>query len=422
MKKALPYVFLLIAFNSFAQISSYKNLLLPDVDLHRFTLSGNFDYRLDSANSDFDFPLSASLSGYKNHRYKQTFYSAGLYNGILRKRDGDFLRTNSTSILSLSINQTRYSKNYFFIRAQASVNYDLRFGTNNNEVGYRRTRTLRNNTNLSFGKGRLEPIDWAIRAGFMNKSLLKSGAINNDLSEEVLLELARTMAVQDRSRFFENRFYNIRRVRAIDSVISKNGIEINELEFYTTINDQYYFAPQRGMFTGSRIELTTNTQTEFKRDLAFIVADSFDRNLQSLVYNFGIRYEYHLPQNLYLHHAFYFGFNFGNGQYQRRAYSPDFITNIHDFDNRFNISARYQFNWFPSTRTAFNFSTSAYYSFIDNGISFNQSTNISLNYFVNRRLSYGLNANLLYEYNKLGPGVSSGMRVRCNGSLIYQLW
>ncbi|MFY0674117.1 MAG: hypothetical protein JXQ87_11965 [Bacteroidia bacterium] len=390
MKKVLPYLLLLLTTSSFAQIKTFKDLALPDVELHQFILSSDFSYRSNSLNPGYnlEFPINLRLNGYKNYRYRQTFYNVYIGNELYVQNISRAINSTGTGF---SIDHTRYNNKYFFFRIWNNSSFSNNYRITDNEDGfttYRRTFAS-NRTSISIGRGRLEPIDWAIRAGFMNEALKKSGAISNDIPEDVLLKLARTMAVEDRSRFFEPRFYNIRRIKSLDSVMAKNSIAINALEYYTTLNDQYFFAPRRNVLSGSRIEFVINQNAE--NDYRFRVSDSLDnidQTLQALQYFATLRYEYHLPVNLHLHQQLSISLSYGDALVNRTINYPNDVNVASGFAQNSNLAAAYQLQWFPSTRTSLNWRTNGRYALFTDNQSIGFNTGITLDVFINRRLQY----------------------------------
>jgi hypothetical protein len=423
MKKALPYLLLLITSSSFAQIESYKNLLLPNVELHQFTISSTLDFRGGSSGTNLDFPINANFYGYKNYRYRQTFYSANVSNWTYM-RPLNNQRLNSSGA-SFSIDHTRYNSNYLFFRVNTNGSLSNNYQLTENEDGLTKAwaTLVANRTSLSIGKGRLEPIDWAIRASFMNKNLVKSGGISGDLPEDVLLELAKTMASVDRSRFYENRFYNIRRIKALDSVMQKNGIDYSPLEYFTTLNDQYFFTPRRNVFTGSRIQFTINQWAE--NEYQFRVSDSlenYDRTDQKLQYFAALSYEYHLPKNLHLHHMFNVSLNYGEYDISRTIVHPNDPYGYSGFSNNINLSARYQLQWFPSTRTSINWSSSSRFGMANDDRIIGMNTRITCDFFINRRLQYQFGGS--FNFNRVSDdnSIDFSYNYALFGSFAYQIW
>lgn len=425
MKKALPYLLLLITSSSFAQIKSYKDLLLPDVELHQFVASSNFDFRANSGNPGYDleFPLNLRLNGYKNYRYRQTFYNAYLGNELL-VRQYDQRIWNGTGT-GFSIDHTRYNNNYFFFRIINNASFSNNYSSIENEDGLTKARatSVANRTSLSIGKGRLEPIDWAIRASFMNKNLVKSGGISGDLPEDILLKLAKTMATVDRSRFYENRFYNIRRIKALDSVMLKNGIDYSPLEYFTTLNDQYFFAPRRNVFTGSRIEFSFHQIAENRYDLRESDSlDNINQTAQNLNYFAQLSYSYHLPQSLHLHHMFNLSLNYGDYEIYRtiiQPYDPQWYSG---FINNLNLSAQYQLQWFPTTRTSLNWSSSSRFGIANDDRIIAMNTRVTCDFFINRRLQYQLGG--LFNFNRVSDdnSVDFNYNYALFGSFAYQIF
>jgi hypothetical protein len=426
MKKALPYLLLLFTTNAFAQIKDLKGLVLPDVELRQLNFNGDFELRNDTSGSYFHLPLSTSLSGYKNYRYKQTFYGASLnYSSNIRNLSGVSSRNNNFST-GFSFDQTRYNKKYYFVRLNSWNRYERRLNTSRTSTTESKERRVEfsSRNNFSFGKGRLEPLDWALRAAFMNNQLVKSRAINQNLPESVILELARTMAVEDRSRFYERRFYNIRRIKAIDSVMAKNGIDINALEFYTTLSDQYFFAPNRNVFSGSRLEFTANTETNLGNSYDFFGNDVDLTKSRRIVYNFQLRYEYHLPQKIYFHHRFTASIGYGNGGlwwYRDNSNNDLILTSGFNGELR-NANASYSFNWFPNTRTSFEARSNINYGIDDDKQTLTTNLSLDLNYFLNRRLSYNLRFNAGHNTWRDDANSGSTYGISFIGRFTYQIF
>jgi len=407
----------------YSQIQSFRTLQLPDVERHVFTLDGHTNLTIDHYDTDFNLPLNAGFNGYKNYRFRQTFYSLNARsNNQWIDNKSNRLRSYFDQNLTFSYNQYRYNKNYHFLHLYAYGNLSPKFEKHSvsQDSAYVKNRNVEGtyNVSLGIGKGRIDPIDWAIRAGFMNKALLKSGAIKESLPEDALMELARTMAEVDRSRFFEGRFFNIRRIEAIDSVLSKYGEKGNDLAYYTTLSDQYFFAPNRSVFTGKRFELQAGLvgysgwASRRNQDITILTEQA-----SALSARLALNYSYHLPKNLEWHHLFsatvHYETPVANGLGDQ---SLNLLERYFIYRESLNFRTEYTLQWFPSTRTSLFWSSYIRYVAHENSNLLLAGSNFSFDYFVNRRLSYNLNSAVNFENN------NNNSSFNFTAGLRYQVW
>lgn len=409
-----------ISWTTWAQDYNYRDLQLPDVQRHALRANFSPSFQLESGNFSGSLPVNGRMDGYINNRRDQFFYSTSAGLQLAGSRSGSENSANSFSPnYSASVNYYKYNQNYFFVRPNFSTN--LAFNQSNSNSPQNQFKSAGSNTNfnmgMAIGKGRIDPIDWAVRAGFMNKALNKAGAVSRNLTEEEWIVLAKAMAEVDRRRFYEFRFFNINRVKMVDSVFQDFGIITDNAAFFTTVVDQYFFAPNQALRTGSRFQVFAN-YTDSRSFLSTEnLVDNFvetreNKNLQDRV-AVGLAFDYSRPSNLHLHHNLGISTSYNTPsayEYEERNGAillegnylvPDYAL----------ASINYQLLLIPSTRTsiAWNVRNAARYS--ERTFSNDVSTSLNINYFVSRRFEYSLNLGLSQEE---GLSFSSGFA--------YQVW
>lgn len=409
-----------ISWTTWAQDYNYRDLQLPDVQRHALRANFSPSFQLESGNFSGSLPVNGRMDGYINNRRDQFFYSTNTGLQLSGNRSGAENSGNSFApIFSASVDYYKYNKHYFFIRPNFSTN--LAFNQNGSETPQNQFKSTSSNTNFSMGmavgKGRIDPIDWAVRAGFMNKALNKAGAVSRNLTEEEWITLAKAMAEVDRRRFYEGRFFNINRVKMVDSVFQDFGIVTDNAAFFTTVVDQYFFAPNQGLRTGSRFQVFANyadsrfiNSTENQLDNFVETSENKELNDRFMV---GLAYNYSRPSNLHVHHNFGISTSYNTPstyEYEERNgivlregnyLVPDYAL----------ASINYQLLLIPNTRTSISWYVQGGARYSERTLSSDVLTSLSLDYFVSRRFEYNINVGLSDED---GLSFSSGFA--------YQVW
>lgn len=418
----------LLSFAGLAQDYDYQGLQLPDVQRHILRANLSPTFNASDGQGHGTLPFGVNASGYINNRRDQLFYSGATNVTLSGSRfSGSTLRGMAPSF-SGSLNYYKYNSNYFYVKPQLSTSVSRSWRSISSEtIDEAQTNSAVSdayNAGIAVGKGRIDPIDWAIRAGFMNRSLRKAGAISRDLTESEWLELSKEMAVIDRRRYYEGRFFNINRVKRVDSLFDKFGIVTDDPSFFTTVADQYFFAPQQVLGTGSRFEVFTsyagnnavNTQRNTSTSNNVSSYEFINRSNQLRT---GVSYEYARPTNLHWHHRVRTEASVNSATGYSYEEQDDVVLNETEFGSRTFLSGsiNYSLNWIPSTRTWLRWDIQNNTSYIEDNLNTSISTSIDFNYFVSRRMQYSAN---LAVFNELSN--NSSPRVLFSAGFNYQIW
>lgn len=435
LKLFTPFCFcFLIASHVFGQDLNYGTLELPDVERHRFTtsLSGSLDTEDQTKHHRLNIPIR--FDGYVNKRYRQLFYDSEFrsYYGSNQSE----LSSNRAlmSSIDFDLDHRRYNQNYFFINPELSGRVDgFREETEGPMRVYsKRQGSLNYAASLAIGKGRVDPIDWGIRAGFMNRNLVRSGGISQSLTNSQLLELATTMAKMDRRRFYEGRFFNINRMKALDSLLSGFGVKEDDISFYTTLSDLYFFVPYKNIRRGKMIRFKTAYRASTGSALVY---DEFRGSITELDGSestsavwIGIERASYIPKNLHWHHEFSWSVGYQHTLNEFNPTPANYATEVHIFPYQLDAEIGYGLQWLPNTRTYLDFNTSLKQAspstnpadFLSEESILRLNNALRLNYFVNRSLGYtvALVSNTLYQNGQvLDQSIFS-----VNLGLNYQIW
>jgi len=416
----------LLSVAALAQDYDYKGLQLPNVQRH--ILRANLGPTFNSADgqSNGTLPLGINASGYINNRRDQFFYSGSTSIQLSGSRFNGSTARGMVPSLAGSFSYYKYNNNYFYVKPQFSTNVRRSWTNITTGSAEDKTALINNAYNAGFavGKGRIDPIDWAIRAGFMNQNLRKSGAISRDLTESEWLELSREMAVIDRRRYFEGRFFNINRVKRVDSLFDKFGIVSDDPSFFTTVADQYFFAPQQALGNGSRFEVFATYSESNSLNLRNNTSTGGTITSQELInrsdqLRTGISYEYARPTNLHWHHRVRAEASIHSTSGYSYEEQDDIVINEIDIDPASVVGSRlsYSLNWIPSTRTWLQWTVENTTNFVEDDVSSNLSMTADFNYFVSRRMQYSASLTAL---NSLSDNTDP--LIIFSAGFNYQIW
>lgn len=429
MKKLIPLFLALIPIIAFSQNDlDYKNLQLPDVKLNALQFDLNGSYRANKLNSYYNIPIRVQSFGYNNKRYNQFFYDASFsFISSNQNAQSNIESKNIKPSLNLSLDYYKYNKKYLFIHTglKSYNNYENNKEDLLNTSNKKNVNTTYNTAYLGVGKGRIDPIDWGQRAGFLNEYLLKTSSISRAFTQDELLKVAEKIARLDRQRFYNTRYYKIKRIKSIDTLIRSFNIIADEASYFASLDDIYFMAPINLLSTGYRIELFGEFNSQYM--LGNYTSDSLSKKIKTEQINnqivSGLSFNYHLPINLHWAHVINAKISYNKALESSINYNDEnsgyLFNNLILFDDAVISNVGYELKWLPSTRTFLSFktdvslvSTSAYNEL-------HTSNTIQLNYFVSSRLKYAFNAN----YTSISSNKAEySYNLNLSASLSYQLW
>lgn len=236
---------------------------------------------------------------------------------------------------------------------------------------------------LSFGWGRLEPVNFA-RQAMDIEYLLKQEGICESLTNGELKSLSDKIALASNRRFFDARHKRIYELETIDSTISDLGFVPNRnMRYFSRMQDAYFFALGNERLSGMRHEVGFNLQTDF---------DIYSNNeFENVVGLWFYQFSYYLPQSWSLQHNI-----------QSKVAANQYILR---WENN------YGFQIHPSTRTIIeiNANTGANFDFVSGDIGFMLGTGASVTYYISPRFRLSGSFDFNYTDNYLWqPIVSTG--------------
>jgi hypothetical protein len=363
-------------------ISNYK---LPDIKISSLDLQVNLFHNFQSIRendlTDYDY-TSQSFSGalvadfyhFRNsEKYQGSQTLSILYNPSYRKTTRDNLTEknnyNYASIVFSSINRF-YKKSSYFFEVVPNISYTP-FTMNSSDEDDSEKEIEHSfivSAPVSFGHGRIEPVQDARLAIYILDELEKEGRIVNHPDEATILKLAAEISRIKGKRFFDSRIRKIEELQTIDSfLVAANIVSQNDIVYFTRLNDQwdYAFGPVR--HSGFSVNFGFNNKFNLARDWSESVSGAADpvtilvKLNEITVGGFGMM-QYSKPLNLRWQSDLTF----------RLPY--DYLItrdprNIADDENDFNThrikpTLDYSIRYMPNSRTSVGLSAGAFYSYM----------------------------------------------------------
>lgn len=429
------------------------DLQLPDVERRVFQFNATANQEsantwdgLTTNNYSGNLLLHPSYTGYKNHRYRQSFSSASFsIKPTLANRNDQLLQPDSlrsTRSFALptrakySTSQYFYNSNYFFvgIGTQLSTglsNFTSRAGTSRSK-GY--SYALSGYAPVSAGKGRIDPIDQGHVAFFMMKDLEKQLEFDREISTQDYVELSALIATLRRIRNFDARLRRIEQMNEIDSFFKEKGL-LKETggAFFTTVYDNYFFMGQTiSRFNGKRFMVEVNPGAHFMN--SFTKSDIYSQANSNLRRTLNLRLVYEKYTQINNNWQKYVSYGVGVRSVSDSSWlwHSDVVQRNSSSSREAGsfATAKHQMWFFPSSRTALNggVETGIYY----NGLVSNAAKDLymevvpyfSMEYYVspatrlNMSFSMQFNQQLMQTPIHYETGLESAFRI----SLLHNLF
>lgn len=333
-----------------------------------FSLDQNYQDKLDTNRSEkqFDFGIGPRLNyfAFVNTEDLQriTNASTGLFYGLnsnFNENIDEFGNYNSKNYnansfgyhLNFSETNRFYKANNHFLL----LNYDLRLSQNfenSNSVNDRENQSLYRlenesqkaftnsslNTSIGYGMGRLEYVTDAVDALFMLQDLQKKKGINFDAN--TIEEMAKAITHIRNQRYIDFRFRYIDQIKALDSAFTANGFDTKDIDFFTTISDNWLYNQRFNRFTGNILTFGLNTGTNWNRTVTNGSGEEFwqfPSDSTSVGYghrtlnnwnpraSLSIDYENYKQRSLYVQRRF--GFRVDHGLQRQNVYDYQLSSN-----------------------------------------------------------------------------------------------
>ncbi len=390
-KPVLILLFLVTSVNLYSQYSKFNlsDYKLPEIKVNRldFTIDLNTglseDIHVYSVNDTISL-VENSLQGYVNLAYfnykNYSKYQGGLNASLsilpdlyTSKLISSTTKDNSNmGRLNISSSNRFFNNNNFFLEVNPSAslfthsskNYSSN-GSNSADIS-EKVLSVRFNTPIGVGYGRVEPVQDARLAIYIIEELNKAGIITEIPSDSFILFLAQEISKIKAERFFDARIKKEKELRFIDSILVANDIiSDKDIIYFSILNDQWDYAatPYRG--SGFRTSLGIINNLLISNQHSIQTSDDIElfnseRSLTEHQVGAYIDINYEKPINLYWQSKSSLRFNF----YNEKTRNPDDLQEpISNFEgNHFEIDAELSIQYLPNTRTWIYFGLNGFWS------------------------------------------------------------
>jgi hypothetical protein len=453
MKKYLLLPFLLLSFDeSFCQgkklLEEYKFRVNKYKALNVFFIAGGQQSN-NSLNSikNKGFQSNIGLGFFtiksRDNFYQSSFSTLGSQLATHKSAVNNEEMKNSYYELSPKLEiKNRWYKKTIFLELSSSVNAYINSNKNKN---LQTATTLINNNRknieagitFGIGKGRIENIVDMQNALWLNKILQHEGNFIRKLTDEEILDLAKTLTNSNNFRVLDGR----KRIQFIlkkvdDYLQSKSLVSKTDIEYFGNLNDVLFFANnfvrQAGLIKFVRI--TPSVQSKNEKQEAFNLFPTSglnDDNRTALDLKVGI--EGHKP--ISLKHQIDYGVaakaSSGNFKYSFTDFSNGIITNEYSLTGNYiglGVDYSFGYNFYPNTRTNVGINVQGNYNFtkgnitsdfvnavyvktsIDYFLSYNTKLTFNANLDFNQFSSFK-NSNQVSNFNQLNSSFNTGINI-----------
>lgn len=380
---------------------------------------------------DFDDRNSQDYSNF--NKSSMQIYSAYLnLDNRLYYRGNKFYYLNVNADAFISKNSGKSESNYNGLVNGANEAGSM---SSNYELGLK----------LGAGSGRLEYVSDAVLANFLIKDL-KRKAMIGEVSDQQLMEVAKSITYIKNRRYLDMRFRVIEQIEMMDSLLQFNGISSEKkARYFTTIYDNWLYANQMARYSGKRFTYFITSQNityENRFNLYSTELSRMKKAYNSLQSKSGIGLEFQSSKQVNLNIQKLWGIDFAANY----SYAP--VTNV--FEDSLetpnytrtetkqvvknlivDLGGQYEILYQPNTRTylrAFVRPEMFFIKMLDeeietvnkniSGWSYTAKLNSGLDFFrfINARVSFNANVQLnlmgyraenIYQFNPDGTGKRS---------------
>lgn len=374
MKHLLVVFIALLGVAGYAQdknfdLSKYK---FPDYKRHELEFSFNSNgsnykrYFEIPATSSYNASLYDNSESYLNSHlqgyYYYTNYKRNRIDWINASINGDYQFTKTENVGSYYKNMHPHFETSIDAKRRNYITEDKLFWEGSTHVGVSsdkrktfyddrsmETSTSRNlyiNAGIGIGTGRIEHVNDLWQGHYILEKLKNQNSIKQDIKEDDIYEFSRFISKLHNKRFFDYRLRKIAELQALDSVLRKQDLLINDdITYFTTLNDYWSFPIYFDRKTGK--EIGFNATPQYYHD--YYKSGSYKNTTNSV----------------YLESKFYFDHSKQINLHWERNFHFDLIntTRISEKDrenhtsqkNQIATNASFDYGYFPNTRTRVQF-------------------------------------------------------------------
>lgn len=375
MKHLLFIIISLLGVTGYAQdknfdLSKYK---FPDYKRHELEFNVNSNgsnykrYYEIPATSSYNASLYDNSESYFNSHlqgyYYYTNYKRNRIDWINATINGDYQFTKTENVGSYYKNVQPHLDTYLNAKRRNYITEDKLFWEGSTHVGvslnkrktYYDDRPTENSTGnyfslnagIGIGSGRIEHVNDLWQGYYILEKLKTQNSIKQDLKEDDIFEFSRFISKLKNKRFFDYRLRRIAELQALDSVLQKQNLIINDdITYFTTLNDYWSFPIPFDRKTGK--EIGFNATPQYYHD-----------------YNKSNSYK-NTSNSVYLESKFYFDHSKQFNLHWERNFHFDVINTVRiserdtedlsSLKNQIATNASFDYGYFPNTRTRVQFS------------------------------------------------------------------
>lgn len=392
-----------LCFNLFGQTPfkdlDIKQFQYADAKLKTFDIGFNqfgqdnkrkYDDYLIFHDKSFNFNGSLTARFFNNSRkfQKTGLFTANLNMGKFNNAGGD-LPWSTQANLGWNAQSRFYIGNQFL-----EISPDLNFNYNKSE-----SLDLKVGVAFKRGSGRIEPVSDVYMVRWMIKDLEENGVDVSGLNQENLFDIANKLNVINNYRIFDNRRQLKRQIKDMTLAMEEHlSVPMDKLDLYGIVFDNYTRAFVGNRFEGSRKAFVARpfgqSLTRYEDILGRFTKSGFGIDLYG---------EFVKSKNTGLNTQHSVEIHGGAGYSSNSLESRS--ENVYPF-----LDGKYQFDFFPNSRTTLSAFVDASYRFVnykilsstykpDSQSFLNSNFGFSANYFINYKTRIQANLNFSYIDN-----------------------
>lgn len=374
MKHLLVVFIALLGVAGYAQdknfdLSKYK---FPDYKRHELEFS--FNSNGSNSKSYYLIPATSSYNESLDNTIRSNFYSnlQGYYYYTNFKRNridrisasinGNYQFSKYENVGSYYKNSQPHLETYIDAKRRNYITEDKFFWEGSTHVGVslnkRKTsygdRPMENstgnyfsfNTGIGIGTGRIEHVNDLWQGYYILEKLKQQNSIKQDLKEGDIYEFSRFISKLNNKRFFDYRLRKIAELQALDSVLRKQDLLINDdITYFTTLNDYWSFPIYFDRRTGKEIGFNATPKYYHNYDKS----NSYKNTSNSFFLESMFYFDHSKQINLNWERNFHFDI------INTTLLSKEGNENTNTKKNQIATIASLDYGYFPNTRTRVQF-------------------------------------------------------------------
>lgn len=202
------------------------------------------------------------------------------------------------------------------------------------------------NAGIGIGTGRIEHVNDLWQGYYILEKLKNQNSIKQELKEDDVYEFSRFISKLNNKRFFDYRLRKIAELQALDSVLRKQNLIINDdITYFTTLNDYWSFPIYFDRKTGK--EVGFNVMPQYYHD--YDKSASYKNTSNAVFLESKFYFDHSKQINLNWERDFHFDL------INTTLLSEESDENTNTKKNQVATNASFDYGYFPNTRTRVQF-------------------------------------------------------------------